>query len=421
MAKSALCLYQRALGGVVSTRINLGGVATGPLAGVKIADFSAVFSGPICAAMLGDQGADVIKVEAFSGDMMRRGLPQSNGLGSAFTTMNRNKRSLCLDLQKPEGKEIATRLIGGSDVVIENFRPGVMDRLGLGYQRFQPTQPKLVYASINGVGAHGPYANRRVYDAVIQAISGFAALKGDDTPEMVNSLVCDKVTSLTAAEAIVAALFQAERSGEGQKVEISMLDAALSFLWPDTMNNFTFLEPDVETVPYLDHSVFLHQTKDAWIATMPVQDIEFFGVFRALGQSHLVDDPRFADQTSRAQHRAELRELMSTAYRQFTTQELSARFDAEDVPYSLINTRPAVINDPQVAAMGALLTYQHPQAGLVRTPRPAAQYTKTPSTVRAHAPALGEHNSAILAELGYLPAQVEALLEAQVIHSAAPT
>ncbi|MEE6246716.1 MAG: CoA transferase [Pseudomonadota bacterium] len=398
-------------------RITLGERATGPLAGIKVADFSAVFSGPICAAMLGDQGADVIKVEAFTGDMMRRGLPQSNGLGSAFTTMNRNKRSLCLDLQKPQGKEVAQRLIQSSDVVVENFRPGVMDRLGLGYDQFRHTQPKLVYASINGVGAYGPYANRRVYDAVIQAISGFASLKGDGAPEMVNSLVCDKVTSLTAAEAIVAALFQAERSGQGQRVEVSMLDAALSFLWPDTMNNFTFLEPDVEQVPYLDHSIFLHQTKDGWIATMPVQNVEFLATFRALNQGQLAEDPRFADQTSRARHRTELRELMEFAYRQFTTDELAIRFEAEDVPYSLVNDRADVINDPQVEAMQALLTYQHPQAGLVRTPRPAAQYSNTPSNIRIHTPSLGEHNHSILSELGYSETEIASLQEDHIVQT----
>ena len=401
----------------MSKHITLGGKATGPLAGVKVADFSAVFSGPICAGILGDQGADVIKVEAFTGDMMRRGLPQSNGMGSAFTTMNRNKRSLCLNLQTELGKEIATKLIRCSDVVLENFRPGVMERLGLGYDTFQSVQPKLVYASINGVGAYGPYANRRVYDAVIQAISGFAALKGDAAPEMVNNLICDKITSLTAAEAIVAALFQAERSGTGQKVDISMLDAALSFLWPDTMNNFPFLEPGIERVPYRDHSVFLHRTNDGWIATMPVQDAEIFGTFRALDQAQLADDPRFADQTSRARHRDELRTLLDSAYVKFSTKELGERFEIEDVPYSLINDRADVIHDPQIEAMDALLTYDHPRAGLVRTPRPAAQYAATPSNVRAHTPELGEHTGDILAQLGFTPAQIDSLHQNQIVHS----
>ena len=234
--------------------VELGKTPTGPLQGLRVADFSAVFSGPIAGAILADQGAQVIKVEGFNGDLMRKGFPQSNGMASAFTSMNRNKRALCVDLQTPDGLEVARKLIASADVVLENFRPGVMDRLGLGYDSFRQQQPKLVYASINGFGAVGPYANRRVYDAVIQAISGFTALRVDGTPEMINSLVCDKVTSLTAAEAIVAALFRVERTGQGQRVDISMLDAALSFLWPDTMNNFTFMADDIELVAPLDHS-----------------------------------------------------------------------------------------------------------------------------------------------------------------------
>ncbi len=290
-----------------------------------------------------------------------------------------------------------------------------MNRLGLGYDTFKETHPKLVYASINGVGSTGPYANRRVYDAVIQAISGFTALRVDGKPEMVNSLVCDKVTSLTSAEAIVAALFQAERSGQGQRVEISMLDAALSFLWPDTMNNFTFLEEGVEAVAPLDHSVFLHETKDGWIASMPVQEAEFFGIFRALEQPELVDDPRFGSAAARLEHRDELRALMDEAYPKFTTAQLCERFESQDVPYSRLNTRAEVLSDPQVEAMGALLTYQHPQAGLVRTPRPAAQFEQTPSNVYAHTPALGEHSREVLQELGYLPTDIDQFITQKII------
>ena len=395
--------------------IALGQPRTGPLQGIRVADFSAIFSGPIAGALLADQGADVIKIEAFSGDLMRGGFPQSGGMASAFTSMNRNKRGLAVDLQKDKGKAIARQLILSADVVLENFRPGVMDRLGLGYDAFRETHPKLVYASINGVGSSGPYANRRVYDAVIQAISGFTALRVDGKPEMVNSLVCDKITSLTAAEAIVAALFRAERSGQGQRVEISMLDAALSFLWPDTMNNFTFLEEGVETVAPLDHSVFLHETKDGWIASMPVQEAEFFGIFRALELPWLIEDQRFADAAARLEHRDDLRALMDAAYPRFTTQQLCLRFEEEDVPYSHLNTRAEVLEDPQVKAMGAVLTYQHPYAGLVRTPRPAAQFEQTPSNLYAHTPRLGEHSREVLGELGYEKSEVDRLLAQQVI------
>lgn len=400
--------------------VKLGESRSGPLTGIRVADFSAIFSGPIAGAMLADQGADVIKVEASSGDLMRQGYPQSGGMASAFTTMNRNKRGLSVDLRTPEGKHIARQLIKSADVVLENFRPGVMDRLGLGYDEFKESHPKLVYASINGVGSVGPYANRRVYDAVIQAISGFTALRIDGTPEMVNSLVCDKVTSLTAAEAIVAALFSAERTGRGQRVEISMLDAALSFLWPDTMNNFTFLDEGIEPVAPLDHSVFLHQTKDGWIASMPVQESEFFGIFRALELPELVDDPRFQSAQTRLEYRLELRDLMNTAYPNFSTDTLCLRFETEDVPYSRLNTREEVVDDPQIQAMGALLSYQHPRAGRVRIPRPAAQFELTPSNLYAHTPELGEHSAEVLAELGFAHTEIQSFFDDGVIFSHSP-
>jgi len=267
------------------------------------------------------------------------------------------------------------------------------------------------------MGPHGPYANRRVYDAVIQALSGFAALQPDGVPEMVNTLVCDKVTSLTAAEAIVAALFQAERTGRGQKVEVSMLDANLYFLWPDAMTNFTFLRDDLEHIPPLDHSVFMRKTKDGWIATMPVQQEEVKGAFRALDAEYLIDDERFNSFEGRARNRHVLREILDEAYLNFTTAELCERMEAEDVPYSQVNMREDVPDDPQVVAMEALWTYAHPQAGEVRSPRPAAQFSATPSNLHAHTPLLGEHNAEILEELGFDAAQMEALLEQGVIHA----
>ncbi|MEL0048704.1 MAG: CaiB/BaiF CoA-transferase family protein, partial [Gammaproteobacteria bacterium] len=249
----------------------------------------------------------------------------------------------------------------------------------------------------------------------IQAVSGFTALRVDGKPEMVNSLVCDKVTSLTAAEAIVAALFSAERTGRGQRVEISMLDAALSFLWPDTMNNFTFMDDGIQPVAPLDHSVFLHETKDGWIASMPVQESEFFGVFRALELPELVEDERFQNTAARLEHRLALRELMDRAYPKVTTDELCQRFETQDVPYSRLNSREEVLEDPQVKAMGALLTYEHPTAGLVRTPRPAAQFAGTPSSLHSHTPTLGEHTDEVLLELGYSRAEIEEMAQADAV------
>lgn len=400
----------------MSQKINLGGAATGPLSGVKVIDFTAVYSGPIAASILGDQGAEVIKIESRHGDLMRGGLPKSNGVGSPFTTMNRNKKSLCLDLKHESGLAIARKLIASADVVMENFRPGVMDRLGLGYDQFKEAHPKLVYVSINGVGAVGPYVKRPIYDAIIQALSGFTSLQNGE-PAMVNSLVCDKVTSLTAAQAVTAALFRAERSGRGQRVELSMLDASLFFLWPDVMGNYTFLDESVEDIPPLDHSLFMRKTSDGWIASMPVQQKEADAAFRALDIKHLSDDERFSSAEARARNRTAYVELTGEAYARFTTDELCQRFEKEDVPHSRINSREDVVNDPQIKAMEALWTYDHPQAGEVRSPRPPAQFSETPSNIRAHTPTLGEHNTDILTGLGYAAAEIEDLSSKGAIYA----
>ena len=403
----------------MSQRVDLGGEPTGPLKGVRVIDFTAVYSGPIASSILADQGAEVIKVESPAGDMMRRGLPQNGGLGSAFATMNRNKKAVALDLGKPQAVDIAGLLIGTADVVMENFRPGVMDRLGLGYEQFASQQPKLIYASITGVGPVGPYAKRRVYDAVIQAISGFCTLREPDgAPAMVNSLVCDKITSLTAAQAISSALFNAERTGRGQRVELSMLDANLYFLWPDTMGNFTLLEEGVEAMPYLDHSLFMRKTKDGWVAAMPVQQGEVQAAFRALGIEEMFGDERFSTYQARARNRALMKQMMDDAYLRFTTDEICERFEAEDVPYSRINMRPDVADDPQVKAMQALWTYRHPRAGRVRTPRPPAQFAGTPSNIYAHTPALGEHNREVFMALGMSSEDVDAFTREGVLVNA---
>lgn len=399
------------------TQVDFQGGPTGPLSGVRVVDFTAVYSGPLAAAILGDQGADVIKVEPHAGDLMRRALPKQGDMASAFFTLNRNKRALCVDLQTSAGLQLVKELIATADVVMENFRPGVMERLGLGYDEFKEAQPNLVYASINGVGPTGPYAKRRVYDAVIQAISGFASLRPDGTPELVNSLVCDKITSLTAAEAVVAALFQAERSGLGQKVEVSMLDANLFFLWSDAMNNFTYREEGIEKMPYADLSLFIRKTRDGYVAAMPVQQDEVLGALTALGLEALIEDERFADFESRARNRALLKELMDEAYQQFTTAEISARLEANDVPWSEVNLRHEVIDDPQINAMGALVEFDHPEIGPVRQPRPPAQFGRTPSNFHQPTAYLGQHNGEILSELGYTETQVAQFLHDKVLHA----
>lgn len=375
---------------------------TGPLSGVRIIDLTNIYSGPICASILGDQGADVIKVEAPGGDVTRQAAPNRNGVSASFSMMNRNKRSVVIDLQKPAGRALLLDLVRTADAVIENYRPGVMERLGLAYDVLAAINPRIVVASINGVGADGPYASRRVYDAVIQAITGLADLQSVDTgePTMINTLVADKVTAMTAAQSITAALFASERTGVGQRVEISMIDASLFFLWPDSMSRHGLVGDDVEPTPYFSHAPFIRRTRDGYVAVMPVKPAEWAGAFRALGTANLFEDERFATVAARQTNMAELRQLLTDAYAAFSTDEICARLDAEDVPWARINSRDEVIDDPQIRAMGALVEYEHPRGGRLRQPRPPGRFQATPSSLHRPSPELGQHTDEVLRELG---------------------
>lgn len=393
---------------------------TGPLTGVRIIDFTSIYSGPIATAILGDQGADVIKIEPADGDVMRRGMPARNGVGASFAMMNRNKRSLVIDARSDKGRAVLRRLINGADVVVENFRPGVMDRLGIGYESFADENPGLIFASINGVGSTGPYAKRRVYDAVIQAISGIAALQagpGDGRPQMVNTLICDKVTSINAAQVISAALFARERSGRGQQVELTMLDAALNFIWPDGMFNYSFLGEEMEPVANLDHSLYVRQTADGFVAVMPVKAAEWEGTFNALGLHELWGDSRFDSPAARRENSEAMQELLNSAYLNFSTAELCQRLDANDVPYAEINTREDVVVDPQVVAMGALEEFEHHIGGPMRQPRPSGQFRDTPAGLHRSSPALGEHTEEVLRECGIAEEEIADLQAEGVIPS----
>ena len=394
----------------------------GPLASIAVLDLTNIYSGPICASILGDQGANVIKVEAPDGDPMRvPGRMSVNGVNGPFTMLNRNKRSLVLDLRNDSGKDVLRRLIPQVDVVIENFRPGVMERLGFGWDVLHALNEKLILATINGVGAEGPYSNRRVYDAVIQAISGLGALQKnprEGRPELVNTLICDKITAMTAAQNICAALHARNETGRGQHVETSMLDASLFFMWPDSMSNFHFVGKENPDGPHAGHSYFVRETKDGYIATMPVKRGEWQGLFDALELSNLLlDDPRFNTPLARQQNSAVFQKLLNDAYQKFETKELCERLDKNQVPYAEINTRDEVINDPQIVAMGALVEYEHNRGGMIRQPRPTGQFSETPGGLFRDSPALGEHSAEVLGEFGFDEQEIAGLFESAVISS----
>ena len=389
----------------------------GSLDGIRIVDLTTIYSGPIAASILGDQGADVVKVESPDGDFMRLlGMGQRNGVGAAFAMMNRNKRSVVINLREDEGRAVFLKLVESADVVMENFRPGVMERLRIDYDTLAAVNPRLVFASINGVGHTGPYAGRRVYDAIIQSISGIASLQSDpatERPILINSLICDKTTSMTAAQAITSALVARLRTGVGQRVDISMLDAALFFLWPDNMLNYTFVGDETPHDGRRSHEAMVRQTRDGYICTMPVQAAEWHGLFQALDLPNLFEDERFRTQTGLDSERFQA--ALNAGYASFDTDELAERLEQHEVPFARINPRDDVMNDPQVQAMGALLEFEHPIAGPMRQARPPGRFSETPADIFRCSPELGEHTREVLAEAGFLQDEITDLRARKIV------
>ncbi|MEE4298512.1 MAG: CoA transferase [Pseudomonadales bacterium] len=347
--------------------------------GVRILDLSAVISGPMATAMLADQGAEVIKVEPPElGDMTRHLGARRAGVSAMFATVNRNKRSLVLDLKQAAGIDALKRLAATCDAVVQNFRPGAAERMGIGYEDLQAVREDIVYLSISGFGRHGPYAHRRVYDPVVQAVTGIAGAQGSPIgePRMVRTLICDKATALTAAQALAAALFARERTGRGRHVELSMLDASLWFHWPDLYWNHTFLGDDVDEHPDLADLFAVSRTADGWIAAVTDGSIDFS---------------------------------------ELTTAAALELLDEADAPCAPVNDLGEVLVDPQVTEAGSLFTTEHPAAGKLRQPRPPVRDGADADFVRHPAPALGADGPDVLAEAGFSGAEIRALRAAGVL------
>ena len=335
----------------------------GPLAGLRVLDLSSVVSGPMAAMVLADQGADVIKVEPPGwGDGIRYLGASNNGVSAIFCMINRNKRSIAVNWKVPAGAALVRKLAATSDVLLQNYRPGKLDRAGLGYEQITEHAPNIIYASVSGMGETGPYAEQKVYDYVIQGISGVTDVQGVHTPEMVRTIVYDKVTSLTVAQGITAALLARERGAGGQHLRLSMLDAGLQFNWPDLMWNYSFLGDDsaVQLAGDLADMYEVNQTSDGAIV------------------SHGLP----GDASS------------------YKTDDLIALFAENDIPVARANRRSDVASDPQVVATGALEEHDHPRAGRLRQPRHAIRFEGTPVAEVKPAPELAEHTVEILDELG---------------------
>ena len=390
----------------------------GPLDGFRIIDLTQMISGPMATMILADQGADVIKVEPpAAGDLTRLMGGRKRGMAPTFIIANRNKRSIAIDLKDPRGLDLLKRLVADADLFVQNFRPGAAERLGIGEAALRALNPSLVYVSISGFGDTGPYIHKRVYDPVIQALSGLASIQADTAtgrPRMIRVIVPDKVTALTAAQAMTAALLARTRTGKGQHVRLAMLDAVVAFIWPESMAAYTFLDSHAATRPANTRDL-IFATTDGYITAAVNSDDEWRGLAQALGHPEWLEDPRFknpADRIRNADVRLEMTaEILATR----TSAEWLAALDAAQVPCAPINTREDLLHDPQVAANKLIVEANHPQAGRFRQPRPAARFGGTPAELRSFAPALGEHTDAILTDLGLTPDDLSTLRASKVI------
>jgi crotonobetainyl-CoA:carnitine CoA-transferase CaiB-like acyl-CoA transferase len=383
---------------------------TGPLHGYRIIDVTSMVSGPSATMMLADQGADVIKVEnPNGGDRTRASANTQNGFSANFLNNNRSKRSVALNLKEERAKQALLKMCAGADVFIQNFRPGVVDRMGIGEADIRRIAPDIVYVSISGFGDSGPYAAKPVYDPLIQALSGLATVQaGSDAerPRLVRTILPDKLTGIVAAQAITAALLSRAKTGEGQHIKLSMLDTVIAFLWGSDMGSQTFIDnpfPQQNAASFID---LIYETRDGHISVAVQSNKEWQGLSRAFGMPELLEDPRFLTPALRQENIDDRLNLTQDVLRTRTSAEWISRLEAEDVPCAPVLTRTEAILHPQVAANGIVIEIEHHLAGGIRQARPAAQFSGTPVEIERGGPALGEHTAEVLAEIGYSPDEI---------------
>jgi len=379
----------------------------GPLNGVRVLDLTGVVSGPFATMFLADQGADVIKIEPISGDITRRSratIDEGGEFSALFISSNRGKRSLAIDVKSKAGREVLGKLVAQADVLVQNFRPGTMERLGLGPEEMRRRHPRLIYVSISGVGETGPYVKKRVYDPIIQGLSGFADIQAQpltNRPQMIRTIVCDKTTAVMTAQAVTAALYAREKTGEGDHIKVAMLDVMISYLWPEGMAQYTVVGAEATARDPNDRPDLVFKTSDGYITCGTISDSEWQGFCRASGDPELAKDPRFATATSRSINATARINRMQEYISQHTTAEWLERLDAADVPCAPILRRSEIIDNEQVVARGIIAEIDQPTVGKIRQPKPAARFELHESSIAGPAPRIGEHSRAVLRDLGY--------------------
>ncbi len=390
----------------------------GPLSGYRIIDLTRMIAGPMATMMLGDQGADVIKVEAPGlGDLTRAFAGPRHKMAPMFAIANRNKRSVVLNLNDARARAVLARMVTAADVLMHNFRPGVAEKLGISEEAMRRVKPDLIYVSISGFGESGPYAHKRSYDPVIQALSGLAWIQGViDRPRMIRLIIADKVTALTAAQAITAALLERARSGMGQQVRLSMLDAVISFLWAEAMAHYTFFGEQHETHPppaRIRDLVF--QTADGFITAGANSNAEWRALAEALEHPEWIADPRFKTPAARERNAEARLELMAGVLRTRTSVQWLERLEARGVPCAPILNRWEMLHHPQVVENQIVIESEHPHAGRIRQPRPAARFDRSSIEMPKPAPLLGEHTREVLREIGVGEKEIDELYAGGVV------
>ena len=397
-----------------STAAAAGNESAGALDGVRVVDLTTVLMGPMACRMLGDHGADVIRVESLDGDSTRNGLPaRSAGMSGFSLNIQRNKRSLALDLKSAAGKTATQRLLASSDVLVTNMRAAALERLGLGADALRSQHPQLICCRANGYGSGGPYRDKAAYDDAIQAASGLSNLIGriSGEPGFVPAVIADKVTGLHVVEAVLAALFHRERTGEAQVIEVPMFETMVAFNLVEHYRGAVF-EPPEGPFGY-DRLLTPHRrpypTADGWVCLLPYSDAQYRAFFAFVDRPELADDPRFADHNSRIAHIDDLYALFGELSVRRTTDEWMRYCDEHSIPAARVMDLADLDADPQLAAVGLVSISVHPTEGAYRYVADPVVYSATPTRLRRHAPLLGEHAAEILHELGYDAHEIDAM------------
>jgi crotonobetainyl-CoA:carnitine CoA-transferase CaiB-like acyl-CoA transferase len=389
--------------------------ATGPLKGIRILDLTTVVLGPFATQTLGDWGADVIKIEGLNGDTARNsGLFRNRGMAANFMQLNRNKRSVALDLKTGGGKEALRRLVPTADAIVTNIRPAGMNRLGFGYEACKALNPRIIFAVATGFGQDGPWRARPAFDEIIQAASGFASAMGsDDEPMFVPSLVADKLTGMAMVSAVCAALFQRGQSGEGQLVEVPMLETLAAFNSVEMMGGLSYEPPVGPPVYKRMRERKPAKTKDGWLTMLPYSAANWCAFFEAVGHPELIEEFGVNDPVLRNRNVGAIYEKMREISQTRTSAEWEALLLGIDVPHTSFTRMADVTEQPHLKAVEMFPVLDHPTQGQVRVARPPTRFASTPAEIRLPVPLLGEHTAEVLAEVGYSGAEIAALVDAK--------